>query len=1185
MKETTLQLCRVKAFFCLKQRYAILLLLLGILKMAQAQAGTNPPQDSSLLTINLFNAPLEKAFAIIKQQTPYRIIYDNSLLKNANPVTVNVNKEPLQKVLSLLFRSQPFDYRIIEQSIILTPKNSKPVTPGKEASNVIAPASDTLITGVVLADSSLMPLAGATVQLKGSKISVITGNNGKFSIRIPQSDATLVISYIGYSTKNIPVNGNLQFPLNVLLKEMPKEMEEVIIMNTGYEALPKERATGSFAQVDNKLLNQQVGVNIIDRLKGVASSVLFEKKNDGPSFTIRGLSTINGPKEPLIILDNYPYEGDINNINPNDIENITILKDAAAASIWGTRAGNGVVVITTKKGKFNQPLKVEFNTNFIVTQKPDLFYLPLMSSPEYIDVEQMLFNNGFYNSQINSPYHSALSPAVEVFLKKRQGIFSEQEALSKLSDLKSVDIRNEYKKYFYRNAMNQQYALNLRGGNDNITYLLSGGYDRGVSNLDAPHSRINLRSENTYRPVKGLLLNFGLLYTNSSSKSGKPGYGDVTIGAKPIPYLSFADATGNPLAIAKTYRQSFIDTAGGGKLLDWNYYPLEEYKYNTSETSLTDLLGKLGLNYRIIPGIDIDIKYQYQKQQTTATTLASLQSYYTRDLINTYSELNYSTGNIKYGIPLGGILGKSISTVEAQNIRGQINFNRKFGNHEVTSLIGSEIRQIKTNTDHLSAFGYDPDILTTEIVDAANPYRNFVTGSYDYLNSGGVSFSAKTNRFVSFFGNTSYIFKERYILTGSVRKDASNLFGKATNDKWTPLWSVGARWNISNEPFFKCKLLPELKLRATYGYSGNVDQSKSAVTVMAFSGNADYTNLPYGVVTQYRNSELRWERVGMFNLGVDFSLRNKVLSGSLEYYRKKGVDLFGPSPIDYTAGLGYFSIIKNVADMKASGFDLSLISNNISNHIFRWSTNFLLSYNLAKTDKYYLGTGISSSSFVNSGNSITPIPGQPLYTLISYQSPGLNTQGNPQGMLNKQLSTDYYAIANDTSRSNLSYSGTSVPKCFGSIINNFSWQGLSVSINISYKLSYYFRRPFLSYDQLFNNGIGHREFTDCWKHTGDELITNVPALVYPNNSQRDIFYGMSQVTVEKGDHIRLQYINVSYNLPENILKKCRLKDFQLYLNASNIGILWRANKKDIDPDLPNGLPLQKSYAVGIRSNF
>lgn len=1185
MKKRTLQFCRVKAFFCLKQRCILLLLLLAILKPAHSQANANPLQNSSLLTMSLTNAPLVKAFDIIKQQTPYRVIYDNSLLRKAVPVTVAVNKEPLPNVLPLLFRGQPFEYRIIDQSIILTPQRSKAGTAYHETGKLTPPVGDTLITGVVVADSSFLPLSGANIQVKETNISTSTDNSGRFQIRIPQQGATLIVSYVEYSTKNILVKQNAQFPLHVLLIKAPKEIEGVTIVSTGYESLPKERATGSFAQIDNKLLNQQVGLNIIDRLRGVASGVLFDQKNDGPSFTIRGLSTINGPKEPLIILDNYPYEGNINNINPNDIDNITILKDAAAASIWGTRAGNGVVVITTKKGRFKQPLKVEFNANYIVAQKPDLFSLPQMSSADYIEVEEMLFNNGFFNSQINSPYYSALTPAVEIFLKKQQGLISDHEATAQLNSLKNIDTRDEYNKYFYRNAVNQQYALSLRGGSENIAYLISGGYDKSISNLDASYQRINLRSENIYKPAKALQISFGLLYTNTSGKSGKPGYGDISIGSRSVPYLSFGDANGNPLSIPKTYRESFTDTAGSGQLLDWKYYPLEDYKYNTGNTQLSDFLGKIGLSYKLMPGLDIDIKYQYQKQQAASTTLAGLQSYYTRDLINKYTELDYATGEIKYGFPLGGIFGKSISTIESQNIRGQVNFNKKFGKHEITALIGSEIRQTKINTDNLSAFGYDPDLLITGIIDATNPHLNFVTGSYDYLNAGGVSFSAKNNRFVSLFGNAAYIFRKKYILNGSIRKDASNLFGKATNDKWTPLWSMGAGWNISNEHFYKSNLLPELKLRVTYGYSGNVDQSKSAVTVMRYSGNASYTNLPYGTITQYKNSELRWELVAMFNVGLDFCVKNNIINGSLEYYYKKGLDLFGPSPIDYTAGLGYSTIIKNVANMKSNGFDLSLTSNNFKLGAFHWTSSLLFNYNIAKTDKYYLEPGISSGSFVNFGSSITPIPGQPLYTIISYQSGGLNMQGNPQGYINKQLSTDYYSIANDTSRQNLSYSGSAVPKCFGSLINNFSWRGIEISVNISYKMGYFFRRSFLSYDLLFRSGVGHREYQDRWKVPGDELFTNVPAMIYPNDPQRDIFYSLSEFTVEKGDHIRLQYINVTYNLPDRIMQKTLFRSLQLYVNASNLGIIWRANKKEIDPDFINGLSLPKTYAVGIRTNF
>ncbi len=304
--------------------------------------------DSTLVTIDLNNASLEKAFIAIKQQTAYRVIYDNSLLKGAKPVTLHASKAKLSLVLQKLFEQQPFGYKIIEQTIIVTPK----VATYDNDHTIQYPVKDTVISGLVLTDSTNQPLAGALVNLKGTNTNTITGDDGHFKIKVPSTGGVLVVSYVGYRDRVVFVNPKNSAVLAIAMKVAVTEMQDVNVVSTGYQNIPKERATGSFTQVNNKRFNEQVSTSILGRLEAVSNSLLVDRKTTGGGgIRIRGLSSIEGPKDPLIVLDNFPYDGDINNINPNDIENISILKDAAAASIWGTKAGNGVIVITTKKGK------------------------------------------------------------------------------------------------------------------------------------------------------------------------------------------------------------------------------------------------------------------------------------------------------------------------------------------------------------------------------------------------------------------------------------------------------------------------------------------------------------------------------------------------------------------------------------------------------------------------------------------------------------------------------------------------------------------------------------------------------------------------------------------------------------------------------------------------------------------
>ncbi len=391
-------------------------------------------------------------------------------------------------------------------------------------------------------------------------------------------------------------------------------------------------------------------------------------------------------------------------------------------------------------------------------------------------------------------------------------------------------------------------------------------------------------------------------------------------------------------------------------------------------------------------------------------------------------------------------------------------------------------------------------------------------------------------------------------------------------------------WDLSKESFFKLPYISHLKFRATYGVSGNVDQSKSAVTVMAYSNNS-LINLQQGIIQQYPNPELSWEKVSQINLAIEFISKKETISGSMEYYRKKGLNLFGPAIFDYTAGITSNTIIKNVANMQSNGVDLVLMSKNI-NKEFKWSTNFLFSYNTSITTKYYIPAGSGSGSFVNDGSSITPKPGEPLYSMISYKWAGLeHATGNPQGYLDKAISTDYYAISADTSLKNITYNGSATPKIFGSLINTFSWKKISLTAAIQYKLKYFFRRNSISYDQLINYGTGNSDYSKRWQKPGDEKITNVPSMVYPNDSYRDAFYLLSETTVSKADQIRLQYVMLSYDFSLKQFRGLPFQLVQLYLNAANLGILWRANKDHIDPDYPSSVANPKTFTIGIRSNF
>lgn len=1039
------------------------------------------------------------------------------------------------------------------------------------------------LIGRVISGNDSLSLPNATIRIKGTTIATLTDKYGSFSVPIPGGDSIkLEITFIGYQSLSIPVHLPSVSPLLIRMWPQAGQLKEVIV-STGYQMLPKERATGSFTQIDNILLNQQVSTNILGRLETIAGGVTVDHSTTKAGrILIRGLSTINGPSQPLIILDNFPYEGDLNNINPNDVENITVLKDAAAASIWGSRAGNGVIVITTKKGRYNQPLSVEINANVSIGEKPNMFYIRQMSSGDFIDDERQLFSNGFYDDYLNYSPYVAQTPVVELLNAVRKGEITQTDADSRINAFRNLDVRNDFKKYLYQKSVNQQYALNIRGGSNNTAWSLSGGFDKDLNNLAAGYDRLNLRYQNSIKVNKRLTLTGGLYYTQSNTKAGRPGYGDILQYSGGLyPYAQFADSKGNSLPIAKDYSISWSKLPANRNILDPLYYPLEDYKHIKNTTGLQDVTANAGINLQLIKGLSADIKYQYERQQTSGKNLMDMESYATREIINVYTQVDPSTGALSYPIPKGDMLDFSDNLLQSHNARGQLNYAGSWDKNEFNIIAGAEIRSIRNNGHSNRFYGYNPDNLTFGSVDYLTNYTLYTSG-YPFNIQNKQDISSTDNRFESIYANAAYTYNGKYTVSASGRRDASNLFGVHTNDRWTPLWSTGLSWNILKETFIKADWLSALKLRATYGFSGNVDQSRSAVTTILYEENSPYTQSPYANFANYANPDLKWETAGITNLGIDFSLYNDRLSGSLEYFHKRGKDLYGTSQIDYTTGVGA-TIIKNEASMVGNGIDIALRSVNINGAV-KWTTELNYSFYKDKITKYYLPSPQSVSQL---GVSISGVVGKPVYSLFGFPSAGLDPiTGDPRAFLNGSISKDYNALLTSNYTS-LVYKGSRLPTNYGSLGNTVSWKSISLTARVAYKFGYYFRRPSINYSSLFNANQGNSDFGIRWQKPGDEKITNVPSLIYPNDPNRDLIFQGSTDLIEKADHIRLQYVTATWTLYKQNWHAMPFTSMQIYLNANNLGILWRANKQGIDPDYNslNALPQPKTYALGVRINF
>ena len=1045
------------------------------------------------------------------------------------------------------------------------------------------------ITGTV-SEGSGKPLDGVLVRLKGKPVQTLTGKNGQFTLPALQSD-TLILAKAGFLSQYIAVHNGTQFRLT--LRPEVEQLEEVRIVSNGYQSLPLQKSTGSFEQVDKQLLNRSVGTDVLSRLEGV-STVQFDKRAGQSSpLIIRGRSTLFANAAPLVVLDNFPYSGDINNINPNDIESITVLKDAAAAAIWGVRASNGVIVITTRKGARHQPLTVSFNGNVNVGNQPDLFYQPRMSSLDFVNLERQLFSKGFYTDDETAYNYVPVSPVVELLIAQRDGRLSTAQADQQIAAIAQHDVRDDLKKYWYRKSVNQLYALSLNGGSDKAAYLLSAGYDHNLNALGGTYRRLNLRSDNSFYPAKGLQVDIGAYLTQSTSVAGRDDYSALrTSGTKGLlPYAAFADAQGNPLSVLKDYRRSFVETSAAAGFQPWDDVPLEDYRHVSNQTKSLDMLLNTAVKYQLIKGLGAEVRYQLQAAQTQGELLYGQDSYYSRNVVNQYTQTN-ADGSLTRPVPLGGILDAATGRLAAHSFRAQLNYHGDWRKNRLTALAGYEYRTDQTRNRNSRDYGYDANTQTALPVDYVTSffqpiYSYFIDFTIPYVNQ----YETLQNNNLSYFANAAYVFDDRYSLSASVRKDQSNLFGVNANQKGVPLYSVGAAWTLNHEKFYHLDWLPYLKLRASYGYSGNVDNTLSALTTIQYLGQSPVGKQINASIRNPPNPDLGWEKTGILNVGLDFALANNTLSGSVEYYRKQSDRLIGFSPLDQTTGVlnpatNLFQYKGNVAAMQGRGLELNLHSNNLRGGAFQWQTDLLTSWVRNKVTDYYQYSD-NASAYVANGYSVAPLVGKPLYAILTYRWAGLDpANGNPRGYVDGRVSSDYAAILSGTKAEDLQYSGSAVPQVFGYFRNTFTYQGISLSANIAYRLNYYFIRPSMAYGALFSSWeVSTDDYARRWQVPGDENHTSVPSLSYPADSQRDQFYNQSAANVEKAANIRLQDVRLAYAFTPQSWKKMPFKQLQVYGYAANLGLLWKATKSNYDPDYPLSFRPPLTMAIGLTGNF
>lgn len=1040
------------------------------------------------------------------------------------------------------------------------------------------------ITGVIRSAATGLPMQGVTVS--EGKVSTRSDKEGLFVLRTGKDSGELHVKYLGYADQRVKYDRD-KTSLAINLTQSDNQIEEVDVVSTGYQTIPKERATGSFVLLDKELLETRVQSNILSVLDGLAPSVQFDNRS-GQHINVRGVNTFTtGNVGALIVVDNFPYEGDLANINPNDIESISVLRDAAATSIWGARAGNGVIVITTKSAKKSGRLSIETNSNFSFRDRPQLHTMPLMTSPEFIEVERLLYEGGFYNALLTNANRNryVFSPAVELLEQHGRGDFADDVLESRLAEMGRHNYIDDLLQHAYRRNSIQRYAVSLNSGGPKIALRQTIGFDRNIADRIGQHSgRVTLTSRGDLNPTDNFNVGISLNYTNNKSISNPefPNYPINPEGGKShlYPYARLTGSDGQALPVPKIYDIGYINGLEGIPLLDWYYRPLDELHHSRSDQYTDHINLNLQTRYRTGFGLSASVLYSFEKQWGENTVLHGKDSFFTRNLVNRFTQPTAS--GVNYALPPGAIRTITDNGLSSHRGRVQLDYSASFGLHNIQWLGGGEISQALNDAYTFRTFGFNENTLSAVPVDLVNSYNIYdgLAGRSFLPNVAGTT--GGTRRFVSLYTNGSYTYDGRYTLSASLRRDAANNFGISTNQKWSPLWSAGLAWMLDKERFLRnVEWLDQLKLRSTWGMSGNIGAGAGGRPIILYPGSkANFTNLTMAMITAPPNPTLKWENVFMQNYALDYRIFDGLLEGTVEYYTKRSSDLISRDPVDPTTG--FYDADRNVGEIKSTGWDVELRFNRQMDKVF-WSSAFSYSTVRDRTTKFY-GTMAAASSYVlDGGVSIRPLEDRYLYPVFAYDFRGLDGQnGDPQGWYKDELSKDYNNILNDTYE-NLVYHGSGLPLAYGFWRNDVRWKSISVNFSIYYKLGHFFRRSTINYSSLFNNWSGHADYARRWQKPGDERTTDIPSMVYPINSNRDIFYTRSSATIEQGDHLRLQSVKINYDFkPITFGKNAAV--FRVYTAMDNFGTMWTANGSGIDPDNPN-IKQTPSFTVGISCKF
>ncbi len=1184
--------CGVKSalwdkFLCIMRKSLILTIFLGhIAVFAYSQK----------VTINAKNQSVSTVLKTITRKTKVEFFYSDDLFDAQRRVNVEVNNADVMAVIKQLIGDN-YKAEFVNNKLIVISQNAKLKT-----GTASVMEEKIKIKGVVT-NSKKEFLIGATIWVKGTKDGAITNFDGSYEIMAKKGDV-LVFEYMGYKKLEVTVSDSLI--INPIMLEDVSKLDEVKIISTGYQNIDKERSTGSFTVITAKDLEKVPVNNVLHRLEGQVAGLQLDLLDSDNTFVygrkygsgaektayniaIRGKSTLDSNEMPLVVLDGTPTELDIRTINPDDIEKITFLKDAAAASIYGARAANGVMVINTKKGKQGKT-RINFSQNYSFSNKPSLSKLPLMNSSQVLNLEQEFVDKNLVTDPKNITYMltSPVSQGMDLMFQYKRGDITLAQRDAGLNVLRQRNTYDQAEKYLLQASTSQNYDLSFSGAENDYSYFMSGSYSKEETQAIGNNGqRLTLLSNQDFK-----LFNYVKMTTNLRGSIFK--YNENALGLSPLgtskttllPYDQIVGDNGNSVDYYRHYYAGQTIPLEQAGYLPWTYNYIDELN-NMDRTSNEQNFGAtISATVPLLKGLDAVGTYSVETSTATNDNMYNENTYYTRDAINSATSINNS-GDLVYGIPLGGIyqsnrFGKSSSTM-----RGQLNYDGIIGeDHLINAMAGIEARETGERQDSRTLYGYNAKTQTS--VDL--PSINYVdVNGYNFTLSNGNLHKDFKRRFLSYYANAGYTFKNKYTITGSGRLDDYNNFGVSKELRRTPLWSTGAKWNIKEESFLKnVNLVSSLALRASYGYNGNINLDVFPFTNISLSDLDTFSQQPYAFITQPANPNLRWEKTAILNFGVDFSILNSRLNGTVEYYKKDSKDLIVEFPVSPFYGVSNNTLVQNAATLAGHGIDLGLNGTILKSKDFSWNSALVVSFNRTDvTDSRFQ----NYSQYLNGSGTTPPIEGYPLNSIFAFRSAGLDATGRTQ-----IYDKDGNIVNSFTSLKNIEdmkYMGTNIPSYYGSFSHTFNYKKLSLYILATYKFDYVMFKPtyggYVNRQGTFNQYDLNTAIDQRWRNPGDEATTSVPGIQGSTGlSYVRYVYGEDQII--DGDHIRFRELSLKYDLT-SLIDRGIVKGASVTFTARNLGFFWRKNKDGLDPDfLPYTgtnmkLPAIAIYSIGFNVNF